>query len=76
MRILEDTQGGLRVVPEDEIRLLGKLCDSDISLERTGYQLQGQLMEVVRVDCGELPESSETSPRRLCLFLSIHCRQA
>jgi transcription antitermination factor NusG len=48
MRILEDTQGQLRVVPEDEIRLLGKLCDSDSSLERTGYQLQGQLMEVVR----------------------------
>jgi hypothetical protein len=48
MRILEDTEGRLRVVPEDEIWLLGKLCDSDISLERTGYQLQGQLMEVVR----------------------------
>ena len=47
MRILEDAQGRLRVVPEDEIRLLGKLCDADISLQRTGYQLQGQLMEVV-----------------------------
>ena len=48
MRLLEDTQGQLCVVPEDEIRLLGKLCDADISLERTGYQIQGQLMEVVR----------------------------
>ena len=47
MRILEDAQGRLRVVPDDEIRLLGKLCDADISLQRTGYQLQGQLMEVV-----------------------------
>jgi hypothetical protein len=48
MRLLEDTQGQVRVVPEDEIRLLGKLCDADITLERTGYQLQGPLMEVVR----------------------------
>jgi len=48
MRLLEDTQGQLRVVPEEEIRLLGKLCDADISLECTGYQLQGPLMEVVR----------------------------
>jgi transcriptional antiterminator RfaH len=48
MRILEDSQGQVRVVPEDEIRLLGKLCNSDIYLERTGYPLQGQPMEVVR----------------------------
>jgi transcriptional antiterminator RfaH len=48
MWLLEDTQGQLRVVPEGEIRLLGKLCDADIALERTEYQLQGPLMEVVR----------------------------
>lgn len=48
MRLLENPQGQVRVVPEDEIRLLGKLCDADITLERTGYQLQGPLMEVVR----------------------------
>jgi transcriptional antiterminator RfaH len=48
MGLLEDNQGRLCVVPEDEIRLLGKLCNSDISLERTGYPLQGQPMEVVR----------------------------
>jgi transcription antitermination factor NusG len=48
MRVLEDTQGQLRIVPEEEIQLLQKLCDSDVSLERTGYQPQGQLVEVVR----------------------------
>jgi transcription antitermination factor NusG len=48
MRILEDTQGRLRVVPEDEIQLLRKLCTSDLSLERRGYQPQGQLVEVVQ----------------------------
>jgi transcription antitermination factor NusG len=48
MRILEDAQGRLRVVPEDEIRLLRRLCDSDNSLECTGYQPHGQLVKVVR----------------------------
>jgi transcription antitermination factor NusG len=48
MRILEDTQGRLLVVPEDEIRLLRKLCDADICLERSGYQPQGNLVEVVQ----------------------------
>jgi transcription antitermination factor NusG len=48
MQLLEDTQGRVRVVPDDEIRLMGKLCDAGFSLERTGYQLQGQLMEVIR----------------------------
>lgn len=47
MQLLEDIQGRVRVVPDDEIRLMGKLCAADISLERTAYQLQGQLMEVV-----------------------------
>jgi transcriptional antiterminator RfaH len=48
MGLLEDNEGRLRVVPEDEIRLVGKLCNSDTSLERTGYPLQGPPMEVVR----------------------------
>jgi transcriptional antiterminator RfaH len=48
MRILEDSQGRLIVFPEEEIRLLRKLCDFDISLERTGYQPQGELVEVVQ----------------------------
>ena len=48
MQILEDTQGWLRGVPEDETRLLRKPCDSNISLERTGYQPRGQLIQVVR----------------------------
>jgi hypothetical protein len=46
MSILEDTLGRLLVFPEDEIRLLRKLCDSDVPLERTGYQLQGEVVEV------------------------------
>jgi transcription antitermination factor NusG len=74
MSILEDAQGRLRVVPEDEIRLLGKLCDSDISLERTGYQLQGQLMEVVggRLQgiAGVIRDESTTS-----LLVPIHTLQ-
>ncbi len=48
MRILEDPQGRLLVVPEEEIRLLRKLSDADIGLERAGYQPQGQLVEVVQ----------------------------
>jgi transcription antitermination factor NusG len=74
MRILEDTQGRLRVVPEDEIRLLGKLCDSDISLECTGYQVQGQLMEVVRGRlrgiAGVIRDESKTA-----LLVPIHTLQ-
>jgi transcriptional antiterminator RfaH len=48
MRILEDAQGQLRVVPEEEMRLLRKLCDSELFLEPTGYQPQGQRVEVVQ----------------------------
>jgi transcription antitermination factor NusG len=48
LSVLEDPQGRLRIVPEDEIRLLRRLCDMDISLERTGYQTQGELVEVVQ----------------------------
>jgi transcriptional antiterminator RfaH len=74
MRILEDSQGRLRVVPEDEIRLLGKLCDADISLERTGYQPHGQLMEVVRGHlrgiAGVIRNESKTS-----LLVPIHTLQ-
>jgi transcriptional antiterminator RfaH len=74
MRLLEDTQGQLCVVPEDEIRLLGKLCDADISLERTGYQLQGQVMEVVqgrlRGIAGVIRDEPKTS-----LLVPIHTLQ-
>jgi transcription antitermination factor NusG len=48
MRILEDVQGRLLVLPEDEIRLLRKLCDSDFPIEHAEYQLQGELVEVVQ----------------------------
>jgi transcriptional antiterminator RfaH len=74
MRILEDPQGRLRVVPEDEIRLLGKLCDADISLECMGYQPQGQLMEVMqghlRGIAGVIRDESKTS-----LLVPIHTLQ-
>jgi hypothetical protein len=74
MQILEDPQGRLRVVPEDEIRLLGKLCDSEISLECRGYQPQGQLMEVVQGHLRGLAEvirdESKTS-----LLVPIHTLQ-
>ena len=74
MRILEDPQGRLRVVPEDEIRLLGKLCDSDSSLERTGYQLQGQLMEVVRGRLRGIAGVIRDEPRP-SLLVPIHTLQ-
>jgi transcriptional antiterminator RfaH len=48
LRILEDSQERLQVVHEDEIWLLRKLCDSAIALERTAYQPQGELVEVVQ----------------------------
>jgi transcription antitermination factor NusG len=74
MQILEDPQGRLRVVPEDEIRLLGKLCDSEISLECRGYQPQGQQMEVVQGHLRGLAEvirdESKTS-----LLVPIHTLQ-
>jgi transcription antitermination factor NusG len=74
MQILEDPQGRLRVVPEDEIRLLGKLCESEISLECRGYQPQGQLMEVVQGHLRGLAEvirdESKTS-----LLVPIHTLQ-
>jgi transcription antitermination factor NusG len=47
MRILEDLHGQLVVVPEEEVRLLRKLCDANIALERTGYHPDGELVEVV-----------------------------
>ena len=74
MQILEDTQGWLRGVPEDETRLLRKPCDSDISLERTGSQLQGQLIQVVggrlRGISGVLQNETKTS-----LLIPIHTLQ-
>ena len=47
MRVLEDLQGQLVVVPEDEIRLLRKLCDANIAIERAGYHPEGEIVEVV-----------------------------
>ena len=74
MRILEDTQGRLHVVPEDEIQLLRKLCNADIALERTGYQPQGQLVEVVqgqlRGISGVIQDETKTT-----LFVPIHTLQ-
>ena len=74
MQILEDPQGRLRVVPEDEIRLLRRLCDSNISLEHTGYQPQGELVEVVqgqlRGISGVIREDTKTT-----LLVPIHALQ-
>jgi transcriptional antiterminator RfaH len=74
MRILEDTLGRLLVFPEDEIRVLRKLCDSDFSLERTGYQLQGELVEVLqgqlRGISGVIREEAKTT-----LLVPIHTLQ-
>jgi transcription antitermination factor NusG len=64
MRILEDLQGQLVVVPEEEIRLLRKLCDANIAIERTGYypELRGIL--------GVLSEENKTT-----LLVPLHTLQ-
>jgi transcription antitermination factor NusG len=74
LRILEDSQGRLLVVPDDEIRLLRKLCDADISLTCTGYQPRGEFVEVVqgqlRGISGVLREEAKTT-----LLVPIHTLQ-
>jgi transcriptional antiterminator RfaH len=65
MRILEDSQGRLCVIPEEEIRLLRRLCDRDMSLECKAYQDRGQLVEVARGQLrgisGVIPEETKTT---------------
>jgi Transcription termination factor nusG len=46
-RIGEDAQGRLLVFPQDKIQILRKLCESDFSRERTRYQPEGKLVEVI-----------------------------
>jgi transcriptional antiterminator RfaH len=74
LRIVEDARGQLCIVPEDEIRMLWKLCGSDIFLERTAYQPHGQLVEVVRGRlrgiAGVIRDQSKTS-----LLVPIHTLQ-
>jgi hypothetical protein len=74
MRMLEDLQGQLVVVPEDEIRLLRRLCDANIALERSGYCTEGQFAEVVegklRGISGVFRETSKT-----ILLVPIHTLQ-
>ena len=74
MRILEDSQGRLCVIPEDEIRLLQRLCDMDISLECKAYQAQGELVEVARGQLrgisGVIREETKTT-----LLVPIHTLQ-
>jgi transcription antitermination factor NusG len=74
MRILEDLQGQLVVVAEDEIRLLRRLCDANIALEHIGYRTEGQFVEVVegqlRGISGVFREESRTT-----LLVPIHALQ-
>jgi transcriptional antiterminator RfaH len=74
MRILEDLQGQLVVVPDDEIRLLRRLCGANVALERTGYRPEGQFVEVVegqlRGIFGVFREESKTT-----LLVPIHALQ-
>jgi hypothetical protein len=63
------------VVLEDEIRLLRKYCGSDIALGRTGYQTQGERVEVVqgqlRGISGVIRQETKTT-----LLVPIHTLQA
>jgi transcription antitermination factor NusG len=74
MQILEDLQGQLVVVSEDEIRLVRKLCNADVALERTEYPPEGQFVEVVegqlRGIAGVFREESKTT-----LLVPIHALQ-
>lgn len=74
MCILEDLQGQLVVVPEDEIRLLRKLCDADMAIKRTGYHPEGEVVEVMegqlRGVLGVFPEENTTT-----LLVPLHTLQ-
>ena len=71
LRILEDVHGRLLVLPEDEIQILRRLCDSGLALERTGYQPEGKLVEVVQGRlCGLHGVIRETA--KTTLIVPIH----
>jgi hypothetical protein len=74
MRILEDLQGQLVVVSEDEIWLLRKLCDANIAIERARYRPEGEIVEVVegqlRGILGVFLEESKTT-----LLVPLHTLQ-
>jgi transcriptional antiterminator RfaH len=74
MRVLEDPEGHLCVVPEHEMRLLRMLSESDAAPARAGDQPQGQLVEVVqgrlRGVCGIVREEATTT-----LLVPLHTLQ-
>jgi transcription antitermination factor NusG len=47
LRLVEDSQQQLLVMPEEEIRLLQKLCGSGMPLEQAAYPLTGKRVEVM-----------------------------
>jgi hypothetical protein len=47
MRILEDAEGQLLVISEEEMRILRRLNDAGLPLEQVSYQSEGEQVEVV-----------------------------
>jgi transcriptional antiterminator RfaH len=75
MRLLEDGQGQLLVMPEDEIRLLRRLSDSDACIEQAKYQTEGEQVEIVQ---GQLSGIAGVirDAYRTTLLVPIHTLQA
>ena len=48
LRLVEDAEQQLRVMPEEEIRLLQKLGSSGMPLEQAGYPVTGRRVEVTQ----------------------------
>lgn len=67
LRLLEDAEGQLLVVPDEEMRVLRQLSDAGVSLERVGYQAQGELVHVLHGQLGELRGMLQHEPRMALL---------
>jgi transcriptional antiterminator RfaH len=75
MRLLEDAQGQLLVMPEHEVRLLRRLSDSDALIEQGKYQMEGERVEVVQGHLSGISGIILDSYKTL-LLVPIHTLQA
>jgi transcriptional antiterminator RfaH len=75
MRLLEDGQGQLLVMPVEEIRLLRRLSDSEVSIEQGKYQTEGERVAVIQ---GQLRGISGVvrDAYKTTLLVPIHTLQA
>lgn len=75
LHVMEDERGQLMVISEDEIRLLRKLCNTDVALEGAAYLPDGEFVEVVegrlRGVAGVFSDQNKTT-----LFIPLHTLRA